>query len=445
VLLLIAALVLPGITRPAVTVVNRAATAPVDPQDLIARALSIHTSPSPGASPIWHARYQTFWYFDDVTLAPLSAEVWLDSANPARHRLQLTHASGGAPYELQIGSGDDRLYYALDNLYARALYGSLPVPVSAQQPALISAASDTAAQARALRERMSYGVWDIPPFYLRQAERAQDLRVLGRQRDGERTVQILSFSGVSPLGHPADAPGATAERVTVLLALDVENGRLRSATELSGPAGGAQTSRTTWQLVEEEWLGADEVSGAPFNIGRAWNGRGDFARAGSARPADLAVPLIGRESLGDPSRLLLPGAPPLWVLAAPPAGVDRALLIWPAQDGRADPRAQALLYLGPDRRLSIRLSAPASIAAAEEQTIGPWLVLLEPGRARSYRALLQRAGAGRGRRVLLEAHGVSRAELLAAIESLQPLNAATLAAQDALFLRPSDAALRLTE
>ncbi|MBX0328764.1 anti-sigma factor, partial [Oscillochloris sp. ZM17-4] len=441
VLLIVAALVLPGITRQPVTIVNREDAAPADPQALISRALDIHARPPDGPSPIWHARYQTFWYFDNTTVAPLRADIWLDRSNPARHRLQIAHADGGAPYELQLGNGTDRLYYALDALYARSLYGSLPVSATQDQPALISEIAEAPAQSRALADRITYGVWDIPPFYLRQAQAAEDLRVLGRQRDGDRTVQILSFSGVSPMGRPADAPGATAERVTVLLALDLADGRLRSATELAGPAGGTQTSRVTWRLIVEESFGGAAAAGSPFDIGQAWNGIGEFPDARLYRSADPAVPLISAASLGDPAQLLAAQQPAIWLPATPPAGVDRALLIWPSSVARGQSAPQTLVYLGPDRRLILRFNTASRIDTAEDLTLDLWLARLEPGRARSYRAILQRlAPAGSldpgdlSARMLIDAYGFSRAELVAVIESLRPLDAETLAAQGALFV-----------
>ncbi len=439
ILLLIAAIVLPGITRQPVTVVEREVAALVDPQTLIARALAIHAQPPVVGGPIWHASYQTFWYFDTHTLAPLRADIWLDRTNPARHRLQIAHADGGAPYELQLGNGTDRLFYALDAIYAPGLYGSLRISVAPNQPALISAVADAPAQTRALAERITYGVWGIPPFYLRQAQTAPSLRVLGRQRDGDRTVQILSFSGVSPMGRPADAPGAASERVTVLLALDAADGRLRSASELAGPADGVQTSRVTWKLLDEQSVTSDAEAGSPFEIGQAWNGQGRFPEESSPRSADLAVPLIPVTSLG--GGILVPGPhlASIWVPSTPPAGIDRALLIWSPAEAKHRLPPQALVYLGPDRRLTLHINATAQIAAAEQLIIGAWIVQLEPGRARGYRVTLDRQDAGGTdprARILLEAHGFSRAELLAVITSLRPLDAELLAAQTQIFVRP---------
>lgn len=435
VVLLIAALVIPGFTRRSVTVVDRETNVAANPQSLIEQALQIHTRPPEHGPTVWHARVETFWYFNDTTLAPLSAELWLDRDNPARHRLQLSHTGGGAPYELQIGNGRDLLYYALDPSYAPVLYGSLRTR-GAEEPVLLSETLDAAAQEQALIERMGFGVWNIPPFYLRQAQTATDLRLLGRQRDGEHIVQIVSFSGISPVGRPADAPGATAERVTILLALDSEDGRLRSATELAGPAGSAQTSRVTWRLVEEEWINNGPSADTAFAADTAWNGIGEFPANARYQSADLAVPLVSVRSVSDPSRIFSDSIRSVWLPATAPPGIERALLLWPAGNVRGENGPQGLIYLGPDRRLIIRFDTFSQPREAENVQVGNWEVLMQPGHARSYRISLvhsQAADNARQVRMLIEAYGFTRADLLSVIESIKPLDQATLAGQDGFF------------
>ncbi|NJN16466.1 MAG: hypothetical protein HC822_09445 [Oscillochloris sp.] len=119
-----AALVLPGFGRGSVTVVSREEVASVDPQSLVTQAIDRYGQAPDGGLPIWHGRFETLWYFDNETIAPLHAELWLDRDIPARHRIQLSHAGGGAPYELQLGDGRDRLYYALNAGYAQAIYAA---------------------------------------------------------------------------------------------------------------------------------------------------------------------------------------------------------------------------------------------------------------------------------------------------------------------------------
>jgi hypothetical protein len=442
VLALIAALVLPGFLRTPVSIVEREQGALADPQELLSKAIVRHSAP-PDRNGVWYGRYETQWFFDERTVAPLRAEIWLDSRLPARHRLQLTHADGGAPYELQVGNGRSELYYALDAAYAPALYGSLTTRARPDEPALIVERLDVDGQIRARDERLASGPWGIGPSYLRQAQAAADLRVLGRQRDGDRIVQILSFSGVSPLGLPIDAPGATAERVTVLLALDVEDGLLRSATELAGPAGAEQTSRVTWRLLEEQWLASTEQIARAFTIGQAWTGMGDFSELGRHESADPALPLIAARAVGDPARLLSDGSARLWLPSTPPAGVDRALLLWDERELRGGGPPHGVIYLGEGRRLIMVFNLYRQLEG-ENLRLGIWRATLQPSRSQRYTLFLARpddsretqaSGVDPSANVLIDAYGFGRDELLAVARSMRPFDVAGLAAQDELFSR----------
>ncbi len=442
VLALIVAMVLPGFMREPVSVVERDPGPPVDAQALITKSLARHSAP-PERGGVWHGRYETLWYFNDDVYAPIRADVWLDASNPARHRLQLAHRDGGAPYELQIGDGVRRLAYALDAAYAPALYGSLPTDARVEAPALLEQPLDAAGQQRARDERLRSGPWSLPPAYLLQAQQAGDLRLLGRQRDGGRVVQILSFSGVSPLGLPIDAPGATAERVTVLLALDSEDGLLRSATELAGPAGTAQTGRVTWRLVEEQWLSGFEQSSAAFDIERAWTGIGDFSEAKRAISADVAMPLVATRAVGDPAGLLSRGGLPFWMPASAPPGVERALLLWGERDRQLGDGPRGLVYLGEGRRLIVTFNS-SSVLAGERFAIGPWQVSLRPGRGQRYAAFITRTERAPGpaerglfdasANMLIDAVGFTRAELEELIAGMAPFDLAALEAQEGLFV-----------
>lgn len=445
VLALILAIALPGFLRQTVSVVDHQPGAPVDAQALIARSLARHRAPPGTRSGVWYGRYETLWYFGDDVVAPLRAEAWLDPRAPARHRLQITHRDGGAPYELQIGDGSGRLSYALDAAYAPALYGRLQTTARISEPALVTQPLGPEGQVRARDERLGSGPWSLPPAYLRQAQQAGDLRLLGRQRDGGRVVQLLSFSGFSPLGLPPDAPGATAERVTVLLALDSEDGLLRSATELAGPAGAAQTGRVTWRLAEEQWITGLQQSHEAFEVERAWTGIGNFRELPPSPSADPAMPLVAARAVGDPAALFSLGRLPFWLPARPPPGVDRAMLIW---DGRARQDGHppsGLVYLGEGRRLVLAFNSSTNLAG-ERFAVGPWRVTLQAGRGQRYTAALARPEAAPelsrwglfdpSGLMLLDATGFTRAELEALVAGMAPFDLAALAAQDGLFLTP---------
>ncbi|PDW03025.1 anti-sigma factor [Candidatus Viridilinea mediisalina] len=441
VLVLIASLVLPGFLDEPVSVVERSASAAADPIAILDQALARHANP-PQRNGIWYARYETLWYFAEDLFAPLVAEVWLDPNNPARHRLQFSHRDGGAPYELQLGDGERRLNYALDIAYAPALYGGLPVHVRTGEPALSSQLLDATQQQQARDARLASGPWTLATTYLQQAREASDLRLLGRQRDERRTLQILSFSLLSPLGFPADSPAASNDRVTVLLAIDSDDGLLYRVTELVGPSSGTQVSRITWNLVAEEWLVGSQQLREAFSIERAWTGLGSFSEVPplpSASP-DFALPLLHRSLLALPERLLEPGAPALWLPSQPPPGVERALLVWPNPQMGSLSQPLGLVYLGAQRRLILSFNHAAPLTSTAE-TLGPWQVSFVAGRTGHYRATLIRtpsfvtepSNLDPTLNIRLDAWGFSRAELAALIESMVPVTPDTLMAHDGLF------------
>lgn len=442
VLAIIAALVLPGFLRQPVSVIEHSERAAVEPLTLIDQALARQAGP-PERNGVWYARYETIWYFTDDLYAPLLAESWLDPNEPARHRLQLSHREGGAPYELQIGDGTRRLSYALDAAYAPAIYGGLPIRARPDSPALLDQPLEAAAQLRARDERLESGPWSLAATYLNQARAAADLRLLGRQRDERRTVQILSFSTTSPLGLPADSAEAGYDRVTVLLAIDDEDGLLRRVTELVGPPGGTQTSRVTWKLVHEEWLISGDQIREAFSIQRAWSGLGDFSEVAPLPSADFALPLLAAHSVADPARLLETSSAPLWLPVQPPPGVDRALLIWPNAGMGALSQPQALVYLGEGRRLLLTFNYTRALPG-RAVAVGPWQVALEAGRTGRYTAALSRdpdgglsvGEADPSRYMRLDAWGFTRAELLEVIANMGPFAGEALLAQDELFIRP---------
>ncbi len=425
---LIAALIIPGRQREPVAVGTFATSEPIAPRELIDRALARHMRP-PERDGVWYGRYETLWYFSDDLYAPLLAEIWLDPGLPGRHRLQLSHRDGGAPYELQVGDGVRRLSYALDAAYAPSIYGALPIRARPGTPALLDQSLDTAAQQRARDERLRSGPWILVPNYLRQARTATDLRLLGRQREGQRTVQILSFSAITPLGWP-DGTAPEAERVTVLLAIDPEDGLLYRITELVGPAGGVQVSRTIWRLLSQDWLSGSEQIRTTFAIERAWSGVGEFSEASLSMSADFALPLVAARTLADPALLLDPGAPSVWLPALPPPGIDRALLIWPNADLGSTSQPESLIYLGTERRLMLIFRQLAPQQAPRE---GGWQVALQPGRLGRYSATLTHT-ASRAE-LQIESWGFTRAELLELIATLSPAQSTNILAQADLFVQ----------
>jgi len=428
--------------------------APVDPARLVAAALDQFGVP-PTGNDVWHAEWETLWYFNNERYAPVRIAAWIDQRNPARHRLQITHVEGGAAYELQIGDGEDRLWYALDPNYARSLSAGLVNP-STQQPQLVATRAPPEALAAAREARMRSGAWHTGAAYLRQAMAAGDLRTLGRQRIDEKTVQLISFAGHSPFSLPEDRPNAAAIDVTVLLAIEIASaadgtpqyGRLHRVTELVGPPGGAQTSRVTWRLHHEEIL-RGTVSVEPiFDVDTAWTGRGTFPERAEQGLTPLQ-PLVAADDAAHPARLFVGrNNAGYWLPANAPPGVDRALMRWwPNADTPLFERNRphSVSYYGQDRSLTIYLEGSPEPdlgeSVVEGLNAGPWQASVYALRGRRYLVELaaplyvlreENYGPEDGD-ILIDARGFSHAELLAVIESLEPFYLDNLAEQVHLF------------
>ncbi len=453
VLLFIGALVLPGFLR-STTITPDDSTPLADPRDLVQRALEQVNQPADGPG-VWHAQWDIDWYFPDGSYAPLHASAWIDVQNPARHRLQLVHADGGAPYELQLTDGKSQFWYALDSLYYSSIYGKNP---TLRVPYLTRRVMDAATQQDILHTRLHAGAWDIGPAYLRQALAASNLRTLGRQRDGSATVQILSFSGLSPLGLPPDAPMAPTDPVTILLALDTRDARLRRVTELIGPAGSTQTSRTTWHLRSEEWLISDTQIVPSFDINRAWTGRGIFSSDLSNQNIDLDYILVDQEETLNLAQLLTSYDPAPWLPRTPPPGTNKALIYQDIFDrvvtNNSQPNAPFTInYRGPGHRLTLHFSNTYNQRdQTESLRLGAWSVQFQAMRGQRYRIALQRLDRPSWINALnadswqllnnqwwmiIDAQGYTRAELITLIEDLRPFDLQSFNAQIGLFARPA--------
>lgn len=443
VLLLIVSLVLPGFFQRPMRQQPETSEA-VDPHTLVEQAVANYFALPPRQG-VWHTQWELLWYFSDGSLAPLLGEVWIDAQNPARHRIQLTHRDGGAPYELQLGDGDRHLWYALHPAYYGSLYGGMQLITS---PRLVHRAMESEDQDAARQARFSLGAWYIGMAYLRQAEQAAEVRTLGQQRIGDHTVQVISFAGISPLARPPDTLDEPQRKITILLALDIADGRLRSATEVLGHSGDTGSSRITWRLRREEWLGGMEQIRAVFDIEQAWIGKGDFAPQPGGHSADPALLLYAQDEIESPERLL-EHYDDLWLPAKPPPGSEHALLRWPAP---------MVVYRGQGRWLTVLASTPPAISRdavtftdparlggiesgnTERTQVGPWTVVLRTGNGRRFWAVAQReiiagdAAAAIGReKILIDASGYSRAELFEVIRSLQPFDRQSLRAHEHLF------------
>ncbi|MBK9715354.1 MAG: hypothetical protein IPO81_29305 [Kouleothrix sp.] len=442
VLALIAVLVAPrgAPTPPGST--GGAPTIPVsDPQALVRRAAGQLYAP-PSGEGTWHSRYAIQLVFPNHSSAPVVADLWIDPA-AGRYRAQLVHRDGGGPYELGLADGTGSAWYAVSDSYAPTLY---PMAANGQLKRVQFQA--TPEQQRALlAAQLQAGAWSIAASYLRQAAQAE-LHTWGRQPDADgRMLTLLSFRGASPLGLPPDAPSA-AEPLTILLAIDPADGRLREVRELAGAAEGEQTARTTWRALDEEWL-AEPAAADTFNLRRAWNGVGNFDERD--RLVDPAFPLLDVRFVVPPAQALQYNVSGLWMPATAPPGATAAILVdrafgSPETQGYVDPTNLTLLYAAGDRRLAIRTVHDSTISLRGGESIelsGRQFTLL-PGPAQSYQAqaLQQLPWESEPVRSEISASGYSRAELLGVLRTLGPPTLEIYRGQATLFAdrRPHDAA-----
>ncbi len=427
-IILILTLILPGLLRNPLTVVTTGAAEPgITAGELVNRALVHGGIPEPEGPPIWYARYQTIWYFNNRTIAPLFAEIWHDRDNPARHRLQLRHIEGGAPYEFQLGDGTRRFYYALDGSYAPTLYGDLPIRAAPNEPELVVSLMSAEQQQAAFFARRQTGPWRIVPSYLQQAAEAPDLRLLGQQRIGNRLAYIVSFRGFSPL----DLPAETAEPVMVLMTIAGKDGHVLSITELVGPPGGTQTSRVVWRLVEFNWLVTGEQIRDAFTFERAWNGRAEAEGSAPQPLIDPSWPLLRRANVIEPAQLARVSEP--FVLPATiPVGIEQAVLLQ-----LRGSTMNGVLYTGRNKRLILTFDRiPDVDSTVPTEVIDRWRVRIEPVRGQRYRVAIEpdSAPGNAGTRIALDTQGFTIDELRAVIASLQPVYQIDLTTQQAFFV-----------
>jgi hypothetical protein len=435
VLAVVALLVLPGRRESPATNGLSNTGAALAPYDLVARAHDRLYTP-PEGSGIWHGRWEIRWTFPAGSYALLNADAWIDTAS-SQHRVQLTHHDGGSPFEFELADNADNLWYATTPNY----YTSL-APASFESARLRAQLRlKPADKQRMLRARLESGAWDIAAAYLRQAAAARDLNSWGRQRTADGAMlDVLGFDGVSPLAPPADAPNQPSIPTTILLSIDAQSGALREVRELIGPEGAERSTRTTWRFVDGEWLADRQQIADTFDVQRAWNGIGSFAR--QAGIADPALPLDAADQTMSLAQVVQ-GSRTLQLPSVPPAGAARAVLL-------TDPANPAIttVYIGTGRRLELRTFSGNGIVepeleGAEQITINGQQVFLRPFGGQGYQArLIYRGLQPDSITTWIGALGYTRAELLDLLRGLGPPTTASYRAQASLFAdqHPHDAA-----
>lgn len=440
IVLLIIALIFP---RPAVPVpTSGTASAPAgDPAALVARASAALYAPPVGDG-LRYDLYTIRWLFNDGSIALLDAEVWRDTSSP-RHRVVLRHEAGGAPFEFQQGDGEQQIWYAVEQRYADAL----GLPRELAPAATTRFALPATDQPALLDARLASGAWAIAGEYLAQA-RAAVVQSYGR-RGGEDGTQldVVGFQGVSPLAQAA-TPDRPRVPVTVLLSIDASTGALREVRELAGETGGEQSARTTWRWQAGEWL-SDAQERSAFTLGRDWN---PAAAREYPQPASAMLASVPADRLLSPVQALLAEDTRIFAPTTPPPGATSAALV-----SGTDPETIGLVYSGFGRQLAIVTTTdseqPRRIDAVPpnaERVLGPlaaqrpradagtvfaqlplYFSYLPGGRVTIVAAPV--ADNTRSYRSTITTVGYTRDELLALVQTLAPLNATSIQAQQALF------------
>ncbi len=428
VILAVGALVWPRATpNPSPTAQTGAVSA--DMRELVRAARqTLYAVPLTGA---WTQRYAMRWIFPDESFAPLVGQIWFDPET-SRRRIQLTHESGGGPYELILNDGRRQLWYGTTRSYAESIF---PGMVTTDRMRVLLELDKTQ-QEHAFETRLQSGAWALPFEYLRQAETAQ-LQSWGRQLAGTDLVEVVGYQGISALAGPADAPGGPADTVTVLLSIRVSDGSLREIRELIGPTGGEQASRLIWQVFDPEPLTVPAVVERVFMLSVAWNGTGRF-------PDEATQGARPELPLADPSTLISPASGveyPNGVLVdfptSLPPGISTAVVV-PISNNM-----QALTYTGIGRSLTIVGSFDASprnqakfttTGPVEQLTVAGHPTLLRRVSAAGYMLLLRpKPESVRQNLMLIYSTGYTREELLATLETLGPITLAHYETQYQLF------------
>jgi hypothetical protein len=433
VLAIIAALMFPyGRQGQATPVQQSTNTAPTDLTALLERAQQQLYQLTPGEG-VWHGRYSIQWWFPSGSQAMLDGNLWLEPST-GRHRIQLVHSSGGGPYEFELGDGTGTIWYAINSAYAPSIF-----PFSYDRRlTMASIDSMTEQQQEMLQARLASGPWALPAIYLRQALAADDLRLWGRQRNENGSMNsLISFVSHSPLDMPVGAQDADVGELEILLTVDENTGRLQEIRELYGPSGTEQVIRSVWRIEEEGWLPAPDLS--LFNIGQAWNGTGTFDPL--EERSHPQVPLQGIWHLSNVAQLPLQEIVYLPMFRQAPPGTDSALLLQPnapSDDLSLHRGAPLWRYMGEGRQVELLtgVEIPSiSVVFEFEETlrVGEWDVALMPQRPNTYWARITPLKENFIGSSWLHTRGYSRDEVLELIETLGPISLQSIMSQVQMF------------
>ena len=397
---------------------------------MVEQALARYGMP-PEGDKILHRRYRFDLGEKDGVLL---GEMWVDLAQPARHRMQLME--GEDVREVQVGDGERRLrYFSSFPPHCERDWAEVPLPRglhdwtvdAAQQNRMRHArwqyewTIDAAAQAGMRDARWQFGAWAAGRHFLQQAGAADEVRSLGSATNDQGSVLTLAAEGQAISG-------------TLLLKLDTETGELREVREMSDE-GGLTRSHTSWQLLDEEQMAPEEAKrrGIFFDV----QDRVTKRQLPILDPACLRFGVeqaLGIEPVVSPARALDLALNRVGAVAfgTVPAGTSRAFMVEGPRGG------WTVVYYGDRWRVALT-SAYADSFRRDPQAIpaGDWNVVVEqtsPGRLEGQ--AFQRAGGQRPQDVFFVAEGVRRDELLRLLGTVAEFRPEDLRSQQQIFFDP---------
>lgn len=407
VLAVLAALLRPRAPLPILSGASQAAVG-AEPRRLLAAARALHGA-VPSAAGIVHRRWEIRLPQREGTL---EADEWIDSLDPARHRMQLLE--DGQVKEWQVGGDRGNLRY----LSALMTYSCGPLP-----PALVSRTPTISSwklgdhEQQAMRDaRWRAGTWALGGHYLDLASSAESLRSLGISGEGENAALTLAAEGRTISG-------------TLLLRLDPITHALREVRELRSN-NGQMEDRIPWRLVSTETI--DHATALKQGVLTAYPDAKAPATTSRITPIiDPICPLVEADFAANFPHVLA-SAGPVGLIGLPtlPAGVKQAVVIGQVLEAQShyDLETVQIVYAGAGKRLVFAKHGGG--ADGETLQAGPWNVRIREPRPGIQIAALSRLPQRADMRNVPEsnasvdvwAEGYTRDELLQLLATARPLH-----------------------
>ena len=205
---------------------------PQDPRGLVQTAAQTLFQPKPldtDQSQYWQV--EMFWRFADQSVTWLNAEAWYQ-LEPVQYRTQLVHEAGGNPYELDIVTPYQRLYYVTE-LYAPHRLLSDDTPATVLMP-------NNDPVALVWQWRMRQGAWGMAAHALTDAVARNQMSIAG--------VSIGAY------GEPLLRLACQTSRGEVWFDVAPRSGELMAIWQLDDQ----QVPQLVWRLLQRAVVESDE-------------------------------------------------------------------------------------------------------------------------------------------------------------------------------------------